>query len=221
MHDKSAAVVLLDLGDVVRDVVQDFDTVFAKLVFPGAPNAGCDDLPICKSKVRRCRHRAQIVFALFRLDGRAGELAIGQRDPIFRHRFHHRADAVRRHLVAEAAGAGVNLDDDLAEADAEAPRFVFVEHSLDDIDLDAMIAGADSPEWSAAALFGACGDGAGIGAVEATLRLDALQIAFVALADLDGASGTVAEDGVEICALHRMFAAATDTRWDLARHRVG
>ena len=60
--------------------------------------------------------------------------------------------------MAEAARAGVNLQDDLTGGDADALRFRLVVHRLDDVHFHEVIARADGAELIVAALLRAVRD---------------------------------------------------------------
>ena len=118
--------------------------------------------------------------------------------------------------MAEAARAGVDLDDELSFADVEA----VLEHTLHDVDLDEVIARAEGAQLVAAALLRVVRDGGGIRFVEASAGLDGAQVRFLAVADLHGARRAAGEHAVEVVTAQREWPAAPDAGGNLARQRV-
>src|SRR5687768_2656213 len=102
------------------------------------------------------------------------------------------------------------LDDDLAEVEAEPGGFGFVEDCFNDIDFNEVIAGADGSQLIPAALLGLAGYRERIGALDSAARLDALQVAGLAESCLDGARRSVAQNRIEVGALHSMFSTFAD-----------
>ena len=100
-------------------------------------------------------HGAEVVLALLRADGRAGELAVGQVDPVAAARVEHLPQRLGADLVAEAARAAVDRDDDVARAQAEGLgrlRVVDLRHLLH---LEVVVAGAERADLVAHARLGA------------------------------------------------------------------
>ena len=76
------------------------------------------------------------------VDGRAGQFAVGQFDAVLRGGLDHASEEVGADLVAEAAGAAVNGDEDVAFADAEGLGGFGVVDFDDLLDFEVVVAGA-------------------------------------------------------------------------------
>mmetsp|Transcript_22187 Transcript_22187/g.66393 ORF Transcript_22187/g.66393 Transcript_22187/m.66393 type:complete len:255 (+) Transcript_22187:57-821(+) len=113
VHEQLLAVpidhVLLDLGDVVRDVVDDVHVqVFRRLVehlgecLPGQKG---HRRPVHPSVIGRRRHAFHVVLAFNRIDPRTSQLAVVRFDVIPRHGTLHLDERIRGDLVAQAPAA--------------------------------------------------------------------------------------------------------------------
>eukprot|EP00160_Parvularia_atlantis_P021756 Unigene9553_Nuclearia_a/m.29188 Unigene9553_Nuclearia_a/g.29188 ORF Unigene9553_Nuclearia_a/g.29188 Unigene9553_Nuclearia_a/m.29188 type:complete len:385 (+) Unigene9553_Nuclearia_a:524-1678(+) len=103
---------LLDLGDVVRDVV---DHVHVQVVRRALeclskrlPRQERHARSVDPGKVGRRGHRLEVVLAGLGVDARAGELAVVDDNVVARHGLLHLDQGVRRHLVAQPAAAAVD-----------------------------------------------------------------------------------------------------------------
>src|SRR5262249_41498650 len=99
----SADPMLLELGDVVADVVDDSDPQFLpralQHLLKGPPHEMGDKLPIGKGEVRGSGHCGEVLPPLFRANRSTAELGIGQVDPIFSRGPEHGFQMVAAYLV--------------------------------------------------------------------------------------------------------------------------
>jgi hypothetical protein len=99
--------VALALGDVVADVPEQrrAELLVGDAERPGERALGQAHhrLPVGPREVGGGGHGAEIAAPFGRIDGRAGELAIGHDDAVARHRGVHRRQVVVAHLIAEPA----------------------------------------------------------------------------------------------------------------------
>jgi hypothetical protein len=196
MDEQLPAVVGLDLGNVVSDVVDLPRAVggsLAENVGDRIPDCVRDRLPVRPSEVGRRRHRGE-VGASFGRGGRcARELPVGELDPVTAHGGVHAPDVVGADLVAEPARAGVDQHRHLALPEAVHLRRGLVEDVFDALQLDEVVSRAHRAELAGAALARPLGDGRRVGARQAPAGLGALDVAFAR-----ECSRAVAEDSVEI-----------------------
>ena len=108
MHVDAVDVVVLELREVVRDVVQ--QAQFSLRSDPRERAAGHlgEQLAVGAAEVRRRGHRAEITLSLPRANRGARELQIRGRDAELAHGGLHRTDVVGADLVAEPTRAGVD-----------------------------------------------------------------------------------------------------------------
>ena len=102
----------LDLGDVVADIVNQFQPQIPgphlKHLLEGLPHPVGDELPVGKGKVGGPGHGGQVALAFRRSQGGAAELAVRQFDAILGAGLEHHLDVVFAHLVPQPPGAGVD-----------------------------------------------------------------------------------------------------------------
>src|SRR5262249_53557472 len=119
---------------------------------------------------------AEVRLALGGTERDAGELTVRDVDAVALHGTPHGAERVVAHLVAEAAGAGVDHDRGLTQVEAERSgglRVVDLRHLLD---LEEVVPRAERAELGAPALQRRLGDGRGLGGGEAAPLLGRLEI---------------------------------------------
>ena len=190
-------VVGLHLGDVVRHVV---DQVHAELFSRRLEHLGeglagqvRHDLPVRPGVVRRRPHRTEIVLTLRRTNRRTCELAIGQFDAVLLRHAAQRLEAVLAHLIAQAARAGVDHDGYPALLEPEYAGRVLIDHLLDHLHFEEVVAAAERAALRAAALKGAVGNEVGPRSVEPPASLGHVQIGIPPVAALDDIAGAVAQ----------------------------
>ena len=188
---------LLDLGHVVADVV---DLVHA---LGRAEDAGedvadpvGDHLAVGEGVVDRRAHGPVVALALGRLERGVDELAVGQAGDA--EGVLHRLDEIGGHLVAEAAAAAVDHDQDLARGlEPEGPGRGLVEDLEDLLDLQEVVARAERAELGDAPLHGPFGDVLGGGVLHPAALLGPLEVLLPAVAVLDGPLRALDEDVLE------------------------
>ena len=166
-------------------------------------------------------HRGEVRLRLWRAEGGAGELAVGQRDPVARHGPVHRREVVGADLVAEPARPAVDEDRHLATAQPERagrPGVVDLVHRLD---LQEVVARAKRAELVGAAVAGPRRDGGRVGAGERAALLGPLEVFGPAVAAGHRPGGALAEDGVELGAGEPPARARPDPGWHRGEERVG
>ena len=114
-----------------------------------------DDLPVGQGTIDTGPHRSEIALSEFGADRRAGELQIGQNDPVRRRRQSHFAQEFSADLVAEPTRAAMDGDDDITARETEAFCDGFVKDRRDLLHFEIVITGAEGPHLSALALPGA------------------------------------------------------------------
>ena len=112
-HPLAVDLVRLDLGHVVRDVVDLMQVPVLDLArqhrLKRLPRGIGQNLSISKREVRRTAHRRQIGFTFRRIQRRADQLPIGQLNPIALHRTLKFLHVVRADLMPKAARSTVDL----------------------------------------------------------------------------------------------------------------
>src|SRR3990172_4243733 len=203
--------VLLPLGDVVADVVDDAHFGRrAEQPLDGAAGEVGDGLAVGPGEVRGASHGAEVVAAFLGVDGDAGKLPVGQLDRVPLHGLAHPLEIIRADLVAEAARAAVDEDDDLVGAQAEGGGDFRVENLFNVLHFEEVVPGAEGAELRSAALPGALGNGVGVGAAHRAFLFRALEVVAGAEAALvDHPAGAAGEDVVDFLerAAHRPFGA--------------
>ncbi len=105
-----------------------------------------DELAVAEGVVRRRRHRAQVVLPLPGADGGASELLVRQVDAVLLGRLLHHVQVVLARLMAQAPRAAVDEGQHLPRpADAHRLGRLRVEHLVDDLYLQEVVAGAQGP----------------------------------------------------------------------------
>jgi hypothetical protein len=161
VDEQRPAAIALDLGDVVSDVV-DLPRLLRGLAAEHGGDRGAhlvrDSLPVRPGEVRRRGHRGQVGAALGRGGGCAGELAVGELDPMPAHDRVHVLDVVAADLVAEPARAGVDQHRCLILGKPVSAGGRRVEDPRNPLQLDEVVAGAHRPELAGGALARPLGD---------------------------------------------------------------
>src|SRR3990172_11126767 len=116
------------------------------------------------------------------MDRRAGELAVGKLDAMLARGRDHEGEKFSADLMAEAARAAVNAEDDVALKEAEGRGDVEVDELRDMLNFQIMIAGAERAHFFALPFLGAVGNFIGPGAWNTAVFFDSLQIRRGAIA---------------------------------------
>ena len=159
--------VLLELGDVVGHVI---NQIHAQLL-PGTVEYGFEalaglphqKLAIAPGEVCCSAHRAEIVLALLAADRGADELLVGQVNAIFCRRAAQRSQRIVADLITQAARAAVDHHADHVLFQSHHLGRFFVEHLIDNLHLQKMIARAERATLAAATLQGSLADIVGLG----------------------------------------------------------
>jgi hypothetical protein len=85
-----------------------------------------DNLAVGQGAIDRGAHRAQICLADRRVDRRAGQLAVGQFDPVAGRAYRHSLQELSPDLMAQPARAAVNADHHLVRPEAEGRSYVVI-----------------------------------------------------------------------------------------------
>src|SRR6266542_411717 len=166
MHANTATVEVLDLGDVVRDVVNDADTIRGARTddaLEHLANSLGEDLPVAPREIGGGTHRAKVIAPFARRERSASKLSIRQLDTVASQGLVHRSDVIGADLMPEATRAGVDEHRELAGGQLEGSGRILVEHFFDDLHLEEMIAAPQRAELIASSLLGACRDEGRIG----------------------------------------------------------
>ena len=140
----------LDLGDVVADVVEEphpqLPGTHPQRLLEDLPRPVHEDLAVGPGVVGRAGHRREIVPPPGGRQPGAGELAVGQGNPDLVDVFDHPGQVIVADLIAQAPGAAVDQDADLARRQAEGRGGRRVEDLLDDLDLEEVVSRPERPE---------------------------------------------------------------------------
>ena len=189
------------------------------------PDAVADDVPVAEAEVGRGGHGGVIAPPLGRGEGRAGELAVGQGDPVAAYGRVHGPDVVGADLVAQAARAGVDQHGDLAQGEAEPAGHRLVVDDVDDLDLHEVVSSAERAELVLSADLGAVRHLARLRPGQRPARLDVLEVLGVPDAVLaQEVRATLVQDVVELVAREGQAALAAvaggNAAADLVDHRL-
>ena len=125
-----------------------------------------------------CRaHGAEIALADFRVDRRAGELAVDEFDARRFCRHHHFLEEFGANLVAEPARAAMDGDDNVVRRKPEGLRDLGVEDFRDDLNLEIVVARAERAHLAPLSLSGAFGDVLGLRARHPAVFLNSFEVA--------------------------------------------
>src|SRR5918995_881251 len=179
MHEQLALVVPLDLGDVVR-VVVDLSCSLGGLVPQHAADCRAyrvgDRLAVGPGGGGRGRHRRQVGASFGRGGRGARELAVGQVDAVPAHRAVHLLDVVAAHLMPEPARARVDQHRHLIVAKPVDLGRGRVENALNALKLDEVVARAHRPELAGTPVARSVRNRGRVGAGEAAAGLGAVEI---------------------------------------------
>ena len=158
-------------------------------------------LPVGEGEVAGARHRREVLAGLGRAERRAGELPVGQLDPGARRHARHPAHVVGADLVAEPARAGVDHHHDLAGADAEGARGLLVDDLVHDLDLEEVVARAETADLGAPALQGAAAHGRRVRAGHHAALLRVREVVLGGVPPLGEESGSLFGEPLQLALL--------------------
>lgn len=156
LHGLAFDHMLLDLGDVVSNIIQE-----RKVSFPPGHelSQGIPDLPgyhlsVTPGKIGGCAHGREVLLSLRGVEGSAGQLAIGKMNVVLVHGGDHLFQVVGRHLVSESPRARMDEYRHLIGPQAKDLRHGGVEDLFHIRYFHKVVAGADSAQLIEAPLAG-------------------------------------------------------------------
>ena len=160
----SVDVVLLDLRVVVSDVVDrpDIARVEAAAALKRRAHEVRDHLSVGERAVRASRDGREVSRPLRTADRRAGHLPVRDREPVADARRAEFLQVVLPDLVSEGARPRVNGDDDLTFAQSVRGGGLHVEHALDVLHLEVVVARPQRAHLLELTLFGECAHRGGV-----------------------------------------------------------
>lgn len=173
--------VVLHLGNVVRDVVDD---VHVEIIRGGVEHLGeglareeGHRAAVHPGEVRRRRHSLEVILSLHRVNSGAGQLSVIGLDLVPLHGLLHLHQGVGGHLVAEATAARVNHHDHLALLlDAHLGRAPLVVDLVHHLDLGVVVAGSQSSQLGQSTFLGPHAYLGGIGVEHSSVLLAMLLV---------------------------------------------
>lgn len=139
---------IVDLPDIVSNALRLEDLLEALTDVVG------QDLAVAEGEVRRTGHRLQVILPLRAIDGRAHQLLVGQLDAVFMDHPLEALEVIGADLVAEAAGAAMDLDGDLPLEEPHPLRAHRIEDLIHHIHLDEVVPGAQGAQLILPPLLG-------------------------------------------------------------------
>ncbi len=204
--------VALELSDVVADVVDRAQAMFTRRVpehlLEHAAHLVRHELPVGERVVRRSGHRAEVLPPLRRVERRAAELPVGERDAVARRRGDHRTHRLVAHLVAKPPRTRVDRHDHPALDEPERRRGGGVVDGVDRLHLEEVVARAEGAELAPAALERALRNGRGVGVRQAAPLLEVLEVVVLGEAPRAGPSGPLREHLAQLTLRQRQIRAA-------------
>ena len=143
------------------------------------------ELAVAPGIVGRGAHRAQVRLPLRASHRGAGELPVGKLEAVTLGSVLERRQVVVADLVPQPARAGVNQHGDLAFVQTHDLGRGRVEHPVDDLDFEEMVARAERAALVETARDRAIADPPRIGALEAAARLGDQQVVLGSVAQVD------------------------------------
>ena len=209
------------LAGVVRNVVDQGEMGPRHEVGEHLAGEVGDDLAVGQRAVDRRAHGAEIGLADRRVDGRAGELAVGQFDAVPRRGNHHPFEEFGADLMPQPARSAMNADHHLALAQAETVGRLAVVDLDDFLQFEVMVAGTEGADLVALAALGVLGHLARLGAGHAAMLLDAIQIGLAAVALLDRPARAAAQHRVHLAGVKAQLAGAAHPGRNVGEQAVG
>ena len=170
----------LDLGDVVADIVNQFQPQVPgphmKNLLKTLPHPVGDELPVGKGEVRGPGHGRQVPLAFRRGQGGAAELAVRQFDAVLGAGLEHHLDVVLAHLVPQPPGAGVDDGRHLIREKPQLRRQCRIVNLIDITHFDEVVARTQGAQLVLAPVQGEVRDQLGVGAGDGAPGLDVGQV---------------------------------------------
>jgi hypothetical protein len=167
------------------------------------------------------RNGAQVGLPQGGGDRSAGQLAVGQLDPVAAGSHGHLLEELGADLMAEAARTAVNADHDITFVQAERVRHGAVEDFGDVLHFQVMVARAKRAHLVALTGLGVLRDLLGLGPCHAAMLLDPLQIFGPAVAALHRPLGAAGQHGIHLTVVQVQPAGAAHTRRYPTKQNVG
>ncbi len=190
------------LGDVVRHVVHQRHAEPlsrpAEKLRERLTNQVHEQLPVSPGEVGRRPHRPEVPPTLGRIDRGADELSVRKVDAVLLRRVAKLLDGVLADLVAEASRPRMDHHADAALRQAQHRSRLLVEHLVDDLHLDEVVAAAQRAALVLASLVRTVGHAVGVGSLDAPAGLGGLEILGAPEALLDDPRGSVAEQRLHL-----------------------
>src|SRR5215218_5656087 len=216
--------VLLELGVVVREVVEYLQTLLLRVEADGGeglPREVGDELPIGEGEVGRGGHGFEVGLSLRALYGSGGQLPVHELDAVPRGRLQKALDVFLADLVSEAPGAGVDQDRDPTLPKTEGSCGLLVVDLVHVLHLEEVVARAQSPELGDAPLVRPPGDRSGVRAREPAAGLRVLEVLRLPETSLHQRGGSFEEYLAQFFQVQpEVLAALAHPRRDRAEERV-
>ena len=210
----AAHFVILELGDVVGDVV---DQVHPELLPGLAEKLGEDftrlvsqELAVAPGIVGRGAHRAQVSLALRAAHRGTGKLRVGKLEAVAFGGVLEGRQVVVANLVAEAARARMDQDGDLALAQTHHLGCNRVEHAVDDLDFEEVVARAERAALVEAASDCPIADAARVSAIQAAAGLGDEQVMVGTKSQVDDVRRPFGHETGELGLVELILPALTD-----------
>ena len=156
------------------------------------------DLAVGERAVDGGAHGPQVLLADVGVDRRAGQLAVGEPDPVLAGGDDHLLQIFGADLMAQPARAAVNADDHVARLEAIALRDARIVNFGDVLDFKVVVAAAECAHLVALAFLGMFRDMAGLGVLHLPAFFDAVEIGLAAPAALHGPFRAAGEHGIHL-----------------------
>ena len=136
----------------------------------------CQELAVAPGIIGRGPHRSEVRLPFWAAHRCTGKLPVGQLEAVTLGCVLERRQVVVAHLIAQPARAGMNQYGDLAFAKAHDLGRSLIEHAVDNLDFEEVVAGAERAALVETARDRAIADPTGIGAVQAAAGLGDEQV---------------------------------------------
>src|SRR5215472_2213163 len=138
--------VRLELRQVVRDVVHQAEGAIAENGPEGLASRFADHLAIGTTEIGSRGHGGEVGLPMPGMDRGRGQLTVGYTNAIAGHRLEHLLDVIGADLVPEPARTAVDHHGDVPLSQAELLGDAVVDHPLDLLHLEEVVARAQAPE---------------------------------------------------------------------------
>jgi hypothetical protein len=211
---------LFFLARVVGHIIEEDEVCLGEDFPESLAGEVSDDLAIGEGTIHSRPHGAEISLAQRGANGSAGELTVWQGNAIFGCFLNHLSEEVGADLVSQAPGATVNHHDRIALIQAISPGEGFVINFGNVLNLQVMIAGAQSSHFVSHALFCLGGDLVGLGAVGFAMLFNSLEVFFRPVSSVYSPLGSMSEHSVHFVFVQANFPPASDACRDRAEEDI-